>query len=278
MRRHLPFWIVVGAAFLCAVFLGGAALILKRAWSNSRAQVDVTLERTARVVENAVNRQLVQVDIALASLPTLLASLDASNDGVGSEEANRLLRGLNFQAYAFRDILLVRPDGTVWASARPRPRNRPLPSGSLGTAITTPGQGVIVNGPLRNPLTGEWALFLSRPASIQGPGQLLAVAEVPLSTISNLMAEAAYGPNMRVLLERGDGTLLASFPHDELKIGQLQAAAIGRIRADGIAFDVSSQVLPTPTLAAARPTLYSDITVAATLDAETALRSVFRWS
>ncbi|KAA2236106.1 bifunctional diguanylate cyclase/phosphodiesterase [Salinarimonas soli] len=269
--RRLATSVTLVAGLLSVTLLGGATLVLEKTWHTAHRSAEVSLERTARVVESTVNRQLLQVDIALASLPTLITALSRSNGDVTSEAANRLLRGLNFQAYAFRDILLVRPDGTVWASARPRPRSRALPI-NPGELSTGPGTGAIaVNGPVRNPLTGEWALFLSRPVSLPGADTLLAVAEVPLSTLGTLLAEAGEAPGLRVMLERDDGTLLASLPHDELQIGKVQPAAIGRLSRDGTAVEVPGTPAGTPMIAAARPSLYKDITVALTLETATAM-------
>ncbi len=133
--RRLASAVTLGAGLLSVTLLGGATLVLEKTWHTARRSAEVNLERTVRVVENTVNRQLLQVDIALASLPNLITALSRSNGDITAEAGNRLLRGLNFQAYAFRDILLVHADGTVWASARPRPRNRSLPvlPGELGT-------------------------------------------------------------------------------------------------------------------------------------------------
>jgi diguanylate cyclase (GGDEF)-like protein len=269
--RRLASAVTLGAGLVSVTLLGGAALVLEKAWHTARGSAEVNLERTARVVESTVNRQLLQVDIALASLPTLITALSRSNGDITADSANRLLRGFNFQAYAFRDILLVHTDGTVWASARPRPRNRPLPVLPRELDAGPEAGAITVSGPVRNPLTGEWALFLSRSITLPGPGQLHAVAEVPIATLATLLAEAGEAPGLRVVLERANGALLASLPHDELKIGKIQAGAIGRLRSDGEAFAMPETLVSAPTIAAARPTLYKDITVGVTLETSVAM-------
>jgi diguanylate cyclase (GGDEF)-like protein len=269
--RHLATAVAVVATLLSATLLGGAALVLDRTWHTARRAVDGGLERTARGMESTVNRQLLQVDIALASLPTLLTAVSQANGAVTPQAATRLLHGFNFQAYAFRDILLVRADGSVWASARPRPRQRAVPVAPDALAAEPQAGGVTVNGPVRNPLTGEWVLFVSRPVDLPGPGRLLAVAEVPLATLNALLAEAGEAPGLRILLERSDGTLIVSVPHDELRIGKLQAAPISGLRPDGRAFDVPAAMTSTPTIAVARPTLYSGIAIAVTAETELAM-------
>ena len=73
--RRLASAVTLGAGLVSVTLLGGAALVLEKAWHTARGSAEVNLERTARVVESTVNRQLLQVDIALASLPTLITAL-----------------------------------------------------------------------------------------------------------------------------------------------------------------------------------------------------------
>src|SRR3974377_809238 len=77
-----------------------------------------------------------------------------------------------------------------------------------------------VGGPVRNALTGAWSWFLVRAITLQGVGRLQAVAEVPVPYVMSLLSPVGEIGGLRINLERPDGTLLASLPHDELRIGQ----------------------------------------------------------
>ncbi len=88
---------------------------------------DATLQNAALIVESVVNRQLLQVDGALVSLPTMFSTVAREGQEINAATASRLLRAFNFQTFAFRDIILIRPDGQVWASARPNPWNGAFP-------------------------------------------------------------------------------------------------------------------------------------------------------
>jgi len=249
---------------------GGSALLLERTRQTALNAADTSLQNTALVVENTINRQLLQVDGALASLPALFATAAGQNAKIDTQSAKRLLRSFNFETFAFRDLLLVRPDGTLWAAARSR-LNQPLPlSLSHLDAALHPG-ATAVEGPVRNSATGDWSWFLVRPVTLPGVGYLQAVAEVPVPFITALLTPVGKIPGLRISIERPDGLLLAGLPHDELKIGRQLVPAIGSLRTDGIAFRVPPKTMRVPTLAVSRQTLYPDVEVTLTLDLSTAM-------
>ncbi|MGY2051020.1 bifunctional diguanylate cyclase/phosphodiesterase [Methylobacterium sp. JK268] len=261
-RFVLP--VLAGAALLSGVLLGGSALLLYRTHATARAGAERSVERTARTLVHAINRQFLQVDSALASLPVLFSTVAASGGEIPPETAGRLLRGLNVQSFAFRDLMLVRRDGSIWTSARARsptfPLDEVLPARSRGQ--------LMLAGPVNDRRSGQWMLYLARIVTLPGEGELAAVAEVPLSSVQGLLAEVGDAPGQRVTLEGADGRLLASLPHDEFATGRPLARPVSGARRDGTAFAVPAA--GGAALAAARPLLYGDLAVAVTLDARQA--------
>jgi diguanylate cyclase (GGDEF)-like protein len=270
-RRH-PFATVVafciGLAFV--TLIGGSWFLLERTRQTALHAAESNLQNAALIVESVVNRQLLQVDGALVSLPTLFSTVARDGQELNAATASRLLRGFNFQTFAFRDLILVRPDGRVWASARPNPWNGAFPVGLLNLSGTAPGGTAVVGGPLRNPVTGDWVLLIVRQLSVPGVGLLDAVAEVPLPLVTVSFSAVGQIPGLRIALERRNGELLVSQPYDEMRIGRPQAAAISLIRADGVAFMVPTKVIKRPTIGVARASLYPDVMIALTLDLQTA--------
>ncbi len=261
---------VVAAAILLLVVQGVAtALLLNRSHENALTQAHETAMRIGRAVEASINRSFVQVDAMLAGLPAILAPY--SRDGrFESSAAGRTMRELNNQNFTFRDVLLVGENGMPLATALAVSRRRPLPiplGAALAEAAPNAG-GVSINGPVRNPATGEWALFFARPVHIGGLGPVTAVAEVPVPVVGTLLSVGGEAPGLRVTLERDDGTLLASQPHDETRIGRrlaTPATALGQSR-DGI-----SRFDGRPVLLAIRPTLYPSLLITATIESDIAL-------
>jgi diguanylate cyclase (GGDEF)-like protein len=262
--------VALGASLILGTLIGGSALLLERTRQTALHAVDTTLQNAALVVENTINRQLLQVDGALASLPALFVAVASQNGDIDPQSATRLLRSFNFATFAFRDLLLIRPDGTLWAAARPRPRNQPPPRIPLPEIAPHPG-AVAVQGPIRNPLTGDWTWLLARPIVLPGVGELRAVAEVPVALVTTQLSPVGAIPGLHIYIERPDGLLLASLPHDELKIGRLIVPAINNLRPDNVPFIVPPKIMRTATVAISRHTLYPDVQVILTLDLPTAM-------
>jgi diguanylate cyclase (GGDEF)-like protein len=258
----------IGLAVITLV--GGAWFLLERTWQTAMHAAESTLQNAALIVESVVNRQLLQVDGALVSLPTLFSTVAREGQEVNAGTASRLLRGFNFQTFAFRDIIMVRPDGQVWASARPNPWNGAFPVDHVNLSGTAPGGTAVVGGPLRNSVTGDWVLLIVRQVSVPGVGVLDAVAEVPLPLISVLFSAVGEIPGLRIVLERRNGELLVSQPYSEMQIGKVQRASISAVQANGVAFMVPSNLIKHPTIGVARASLYPDVMIALTLDLRTA--------
>jgi diguanylate cyclase (GGDEF)-like protein/PAS domain S-box-containing protein len=245
----------MGAILVLIALIGGTAYVNMRSKVGAHQAAEAALQRQARVVANTINRQLLQVDNAIVNLQSLLAGAGASPDGqITAFAATRLLQGLNFQSFVFRDLMIVDPMGVAWVSARGRQRNRAVVEAwSLGTQ--SGGTSRII-GPMRNTMSGEWAWYVTRPIQVPGRGEMHAIAEVPLSTIGIALANIGDAPGLRIRLTRAGGELLASHPHEELLIGKAAGTPLPhdlhgepqRVQdAEGEAFIVE------------QPTLYPDV-------------------
>ena len=265
-RRSLGWVIALGFGVVAMTLMCGAWLLLERTRQSAMHAANTTLKNAALIVESVVNRQFLQVDGALASLPALFATVAKDGVNVDPQSAARLLRGLNFQAFAFRDIIMVRPDGEFWASARPNSWIRDLPMNVPGLGSAARSSATAIAGPVRNPQTGDWVLLVVRRVYVPGAGDLDAIAELPLPLIARLLSAVAEIPGLLVSLERRDGQLLLDQPYDEMRIGKPQRVAISRIQANGSVFMVPPALIATPTLGIARASLYDDVMIALSLD------------
>lgn len=253
MIKRLKLMVVAGTAIILAVAATGASNLVRQREVAAWRAAEQSLEGQAVAVENALDRQLLQVDGALASFATLF---DVAQIGPGQREpASRLLRGLNFQTMAFRDLLLVGPDGSIIASARSSGARHSLP---LDVAMVSRAPTNLI-GPIRNAVTGDWSLYVAR--RIPAWHGVVPVAEVPLHTMMKLLAEAGVGSDTRISLERADGQIVAMLPHDELLIGKPRVPALPTRSAKGKAFLVGDRGSETGTLNVVRGSLYGDIRV-----------------
>ena len=244
----------------------------ERARDAQLAGAEESVARIARGMEGAANRAFVQVDSLLAGLPAILAAF--VRDGtLRVADVNRVLRELNNQNLMYRDILLVGRDGMPVAAAQPLSRRRPPPvdAGSAFSDLGAPGGSVLIAGPVLNPVTGEWAIFLARNVTVQGLGPVLAMAEVPVQQIQALLSVGAEGPGLRLTLERNDGMLLASLPHDETRMGQRLTPSAAQLVGQSVREEIAGRFTGRPVLIAVRPTLYPTLLVSASLETEAAL-------
>jgi diguanylate cyclase (GGDEF)-like protein len=254
---HLGLWLSV--TLLVAGMAAASALLVSRMRDATLAVAADNLEQAARAAEAAVNRHLLKVDGTLAGLPALLRTA-AGRGTVEQPLANALLRDL-LLGMGVRDIVLVQPDGRVWASALAASRQAGLPM-ELHTLeeLAGPASAPVVAGPVMNPATAEWSLFLVRRVSVPGPGQLIGAIEIPLQVLTGLLAPMGHAARVRIHLERADGQLLASVPPDETRIGTM-APRSDRFRADGAVFAVADAGGEPAALEVARLLFHRDIVV-----------------
>jgi len=253
MFNRLKLMVGTGMATVLVAAAAGTVHLIQQRKQMAWHAAEQSLESSAVAVQNALDRQLLQVDGALASFPALFnVAQIAPNQG---EAASKLLRGLNFQTMAFRDLLLVEPDGGIIASARPNSARHALPPEVAMAAGHAPTNLV---GPLRNAITGDWSLYVAR--TVRGWNGIVPVAEVPLPTLMKLLAETGVSRSTRVFLERANGQIVASLPYDELLIGKSQAIARPEQSNNGRAFAQEADRGET-TLTVVRPSLYGDIQV-----------------
>lgn len=271
--RLLRIAIVLAAGALLMAQLVTTALMVGQAREAQEAAARETVERVANGVEASINRSFVQVDAMLAALPSVLEPF--ARDGLlDLPTVNRLLQEMNNQSFTYRDVLLLRHDGTPIAAAMALSRRRPLPQSLRGDFAEVPRRAGTVSfaGPVKNPNTGEWSLYFVRSLNIPGLGPVLGVAEVPLPLVQTLLAFGGDRSGLRVTLETTAGKLMASLPPDEARIGRelpLDARAWG-----GAERDVA--VLPSrfdggDVFFAVRPTLYPALLVTTTFSVEAAM-------
>jgi signal transduction histidine kinase/CheY-like chemotaxis protein/HPt (histidine-containing phosphotransfer) domain-containing protein len=270
--RFLRHAVLFAALGLLVAQIVATALMVNRAKDAQIAAALDSLNKIVRSTEAAINRSFVQVDAMLAGLPAVLAPFQ--REGLLEiHQVNRVLRELNNQNFTYRDILLIGQDGLPVATALPVSRRRrlPLPSASSFAEVAARGGSVLIGGPVLNANTGEWTLFFARNIVLPTLGPVMAVAEVPVPVVQSILSSAGESLGLRVTLERDDGTLLASIPHDETRIGQKlvppAASLVGAATSNSVVSRFTSELV----FAAIRPTLYPALAVAVTLEVNTAL-------
>ena len=227
-NRRIRLSIILGVSLLLVAQVLAVSQLVTKARDTATVAATGLAERIGRSVEGAVNRAFVQVDATLLGLPLLLAPL-TNAERPDIRGVNAALRQINSQNFAFRDILLIGADGHPIAAALPSSRRRTLPV-PLGPDYVEAGLyagGLAIGGPAINPSTAEFALFFARGLQLPGFGPIHGVAEVGLPSLASLLNAAGEAPGLRIWIERTDGTILASYPQDNSRLGQRIPDATG---------------------------------------------------
>jgi signal transduction histidine kinase len=257
--RLLRFAIFCGTWLVLGGIIAGTVFLLGRLRENAENTAREAVLRLAKIAEGTVNRQFLQVDAALAGLPALFNALPNAEDQAA---AMRLLRQVNFRNLGFRDLLLLHHDGTLWASALPDAFDRrpPLEDALLRRAQGSPS--VLTSGPTRNPVSGDWSLYFLREVKLQAQGPMLAVAEMPIAVLTELLAPLSDQSKIWVMLETVSGRLLTIVPPDEEWIGRsFDQPPSQRLPPDGQPHLIASRFTGDPVIAAAHASVFRDILV-----------------
>jgi signal transduction histidine kinase/ActR/RegA family two-component response regulator len=233
-------------------------------------------KRTSRFVsgaEAALNRTLLGLDLHLAGIPELLRP--SLVDGAAFERgmAETLLSALNDRDLAITDVALFDTQGQMLAAASPA-SNRlglPLPPGFLEAAMKGSTSMPMISAPVGAGTHGEAALYLARRVLLGDDMPVLAVVEVPVSLVKNIVAQAVEIPGLAATVERADGLLLASVPPNDAMAGKTLNPPLAAADATGQAGAAAARLGGQPALVAARPTLYRDVLIAASLPLDAVL-------
>jgi signal transduction histidine kinase/CheY-like chemotaxis protein len=266
--RRIRLFIILGVSLLLIAQVLAVSQLVIKARDTAITAATGLADRVGRSVESAVNRAFVQVDATLVGLPLLLAPL-TGEQRMNIAGVNAALRQINTQNFAFRDLLLVGADSQPIAAALPASRRRSLPV-PLGPDFQDAGLyagGLAIGGPALNPATAEFSLFFARTLQLAGFGTVHGVAEVTLPSLAVLLNAGGEAPGLRVWIERTDGTLLASFPQDNARLGQRIAGSAE----PGPATIRPSRLDGREVIAATRPTIYPHIRIVAEMDLDPVL-------
>ncbi len=259
--------------FVAAVLATGAAML-----AGSRQQ---ELAEHARLTEHfvsgaeaALNRNLLGIDLMLAGLPQLLDDAQSGALALHNVRAQRLLRGVQQRDMLLRDVVLLTPQGQVVAAADANTLRLglTLPEGFLPSVLAEAAPTLLVSAPVNNFMTGERSLYFARSVRLQGQA-LVAVAEVQLQLLADIIAQGAAIKGLVVKFARDDGLLLAIVPANERALGSL-IKPLSAVQLSGKVFEDPARLGGVDSLLAARPTLYRNMQVSASLPLHDALA---RW-
>lgn len=267
--------LILGATAVVLLALGlVVARLLWRGELMSMTAAEGVVTRAADVAQSLLNRHLLQVEGQLSSLGELLDQDFLVPDE--PERTSRALREMTAHSFTYRNLMLADLEGAVWASAVESRRGGMLtvPPAQLQARLRTllrPDTASIF-GPVPHPQTGELMLVMVRriPAAANHP-ELLAAAEIPTALITSALAPMVNPPELRIRLERSDGTVLAAGPGQEQLEGRTLPAPTSLPERQGAVIRSPDRQGEGDVFGTARAIFYPGLVAVAVLPAEVAL-------
>ena len=266
LRTTVAIWSTVSVLVVAA--LGLATWLLERTQQDALLETEARVARFTSGAEAALNRTMIETDLLLADLGDLL-----SPGGVFEEpSAHHVLLGEVKRNLEYRDLVIVDGEGHVLAAAREQTARLGLPLSSqfIRSALDQSTPVMIVSAPKVNPATSERALYFARAVRLGPDRRVLAVAEMPVSIVTTILAQAVQIPGLVVTLEREDGQLLASVPTSNAQLGERISAPLS-VPEDGTPVRAPGRLTALPSIVSMRPLLYRSLRVSAGIPIDTAL-------
>jgi len=264
-RRRLTLLTLALTALMLAALAAVTASILANGRAQEIAAADERVRLAAHGVAADINRSLTAAELNLVSLPTLLAPALNAQGRLDPDLMQRLLGELIDRQALLTGVWLVREDGTLISTAPVTTRHSGVrwPPGLLGQALVGGRGTLVLSDPVIGPASGERALLLARALTLPGGPRIVAVGEMPTTSLTSVMSSGSTAGGLRVSLEREDGTLLMTVPADDTAVGRHSAAPLADHLADGQIVDAQARVGGQPSRLAARPTLQAQLLVSA---------------
>ena len=259
--------------FLLALALAAASLI----WNARQAALTETQAQAMRFVngaEVALNRSLLGVDVLLASMDKLLGLASLTAAQIEATTASRLMHGAVQQNMMIRHVALINAQGRVLASSDPSGAalTLKLPAGFLAEVLAQPIPTMLLSQPIMSFASSEQVLYLARHIQLRDGSKVLIAAEVQVPVLTSILTQGVDISGLEVTLERHNGQLLASEPPQERLLSPLPPLPVSEPQgAPAKAQLMSARLSGVLAMVLARPILYRDVLIAASIPLDAAL-------
>lgn len=279
MNKPLPSRItsfVVGVAglFLVAV-LAVAGFMTWQLRERAIGEAEAHAVQFISASEAALNRGLLGVDVLLAGFGQFLRKSNEATVArdIAQPETAQLIENVVRQSLLVRYVAFLTPEGSVVGSSDRRGAGLAvhLPERFLKEILDRPGSMLAISTPTVSPATSQQVLFFARVLRLDDGSRLVAVAEVQVSMLSTVLAQGASIRGLEVTLEREGGPLLASIPPRDDLAGRTLMPILTEQASDGHPRRMMSRLGGKPAIVAARPGLYRNLVIVASIPIDAAL-------
>jgi diguanylate cyclase (GGDEF)-like protein len=260
------------AVFVMAVLAVYATLV----WNGRQVALADGQAQAVRFLagaEAALNRSLLEVDVQLAGIEELLELSSKRADQIDARSASHWLRVMELQNLMVRYAALLDSGGKslVASDAAGARLASKLPAGFLDEVVAQPISTLLISAPTVSFASSERVLYLARQLRLADQSVAVAIAEVPVSTISGVLLQGAEIRGLQVTLERAGGQLLLSAPGRDDSVPAVLSPPLDELTVLGQQWQAPARLTGEPALVVSRPILYQDLRVAASIPLDEAL-------
>ena len=262
----------VAVVFSAAVVLVSAALV----WNARQVALKDSEAQATRFVagaEAALNRSLLAVDVLLASMDELLDLSSALPAWIDPETASQRLRSSARQNLMVRYVAMLEASGKMLASSDTTGSGLSVQfsPGFVQSVLDQPVSTRMVSAPVVSFASAERVLYLARHLRMADSTRVVAVAALPVAALSSVLVQGVDIPGLQVTLERAGGQLLLSVPGRDERAPATLTPPLAEVVDKDTLWQVPARLSGAPALVVARPILYPDLYISASIPQRDAL-------
>jgi signal transduction histidine kinase len=218
--------VAVLSAVLVIVYGASTFLSLHRAYQQTLDDAAKTLESMARSAETGTSRLLFEIDATLLGVDRILATVFSETQWDDPLITN-LLRQFDEQKLAISELLILDAEGREVNRSRPSDSDaRNCADSAFFRAHRSGGAPRLFIGPPEHSnANGRWSIIVSRPLIRANLVRGVIIAEVPVTTFSEVFNATAATRATRISLMLDNGILVATEPEQQEAIGRVPKSA-----------------------------------------------------
>lgn len=236
------------------------------------AESEAQAVRFVSGAEATVNRSLLEVDVLLSSIGSLLGLSEQLRDWIDPVKSSEIIRNFTRQNLLVGRVALVDETGKTLASsdANDPTINFNLPQTFLTEVVDQSVSTLVVNAPVEDFQSAEAVLTMGRHIRLADGSKLIAVAQVPVSRLTAILTQGAAIPGLQTTLERLNGELLLAWPMLDIAVKTL-SPPLGNVGSLDQPQTMAARLSGEQAIVAARGTLYGGLYITASIPLTSAL-------
>ena len=266
LTRASPY--VLGPSVLFMVMVGviAASLLHERSQSALR-ESEARAVRFVSGAETAINRNLLGLDVLLASMDGLLHISSSKPEWIHPVESNELIRNAMRQNLLASRVALVNAEGLSMASSDPGdlPVNLRLPEAFVKEVFAQTVSTLVFSAPTLSFMSSETVLYVGRVLRFGDGTRVAAVAEVPVPQLTTVLVQGVDIQGLEATLERANGELLAASPLPDQLVGRRLAPPLSELLPWDAQRESRSRLSEQLAFVTVRNTLYNGIFITASI-------------